>query len=90
MPLIRSRVWKSFRRCYTADSAACRTSGKHWIMSDFFARTLTVARALFSDKVFDEQFYVTGDHVHSYADYAAAKLPKTSPRDGTETKRQDR
>ncbi|KAI7566359.1 hypothetical protein KC343_g4042 [Hortaea werneckii] len=45
--------------------------------------SLSYQRALFSDKVFDEQFYVTGDHVHSYADYAAAKLPKTSPRDGT-------
>ncbi|KAI7482037.1 hypothetical protein KC351_g6009 [Hortaea werneckii] len=45
--------------------------------------SLSYQRALFSDRVFDEQFYVTGDHVHSYADYAAAKLPKTSPRDGT-------
>ncbi|RMX83506.1 hypothetical protein D0869_05259 [Hortaea werneckii] len=45
--------------------------------------SLSYQRALFSDKVFDEQFYVTGDHVHSYADYAAAKLPKRSPRDGT-------
>ncbi|KAI7246101.1 hypothetical protein KC343_g7005 [Hortaea werneckii] len=45
--------------------------------------SLSYQRALFSDKVFDEQFYVTGDHVHSYADYAAAKLPRTPPRDGT-------
>ncbi|KAI7538692.1 hypothetical protein KC331_g10198 [Hortaea werneckii] len=51
--------------------------------------SLSYQRALFSDKVFDEQFYVTGDHVHSYADYAAAKLPKRSPRDGiTATKMQ--
>ncbi|KAI6907450.1 hypothetical protein KC318_g9212 [Hortaea werneckii] len=45
--------------------------------------SLSYQRALFTDKVFDEQFYVTGDHVHSYADYAAAKLPQKSPRDGT-------
>ncbi|KAI7277651.1 hypothetical protein KC345_g6496 [Hortaea werneckii] len=51
--------------------------------------SLSYQRALFSDKVFDEQFYLTGDHVHSYADYAAAKLPKRSPRDGpTATKMQ--
>ncbi|KAI7182079.1 hypothetical protein KC316_g10017 [Hortaea werneckii] len=51
--------------------------------------SLSYQRALFSDKVFDEQFYVTSDHVHSYADYAAAKLPKRSPRDGiTATKMQ--
>ncbi|GAB1738851.1 hypothetical protein NU219Hw_g3635t1 [Hortaea werneckii] len=45
--------------------------------------SLSYQRALFEENVFDEQFYVTGDHVHSYADYAAAKLPKRSPRDGT-------